>query len=64
MLNKIIVKDEKKLNIKFKSRTYDIKENKPIIFTKKVNNNCKTIPLNVLRSDIGQVKHFPPAAQE
>jgi len=40
------------------------KYNRPIIFTKKTSNKCITIPLNVLKSDIGQTRHFPPAAQE
>lgn len=36
----------------------------PLIFTKKVNNKYKTIPINLIVNTSGPVKHFPPATQE
>jgi hypothetical protein len=38
--------------------------NKPIIFAKKSNSISKVIPLNVMKSDYGLIRHFPPAGQE
>jgi hypothetical protein len=48
----------------FKSKISKLDENKPIIFTKKSNTISKVIPLNVMKSDYGIIRHFPPAGQE
>jgi len=37
---------------------------KPIIFTKKIEVNCKSIPLNKTKNTLGPMKYFPPACQE
>ena len=42
----------------------DIENNKPFIFTKKINNKYKVIPLNVTTNTYGPTKHFPPATKE
>ncbi len=46
------------------SKYYELDSNKPLIFSKKVNNKSKVIPLKVMNNNLGQVRHFPPAAQE
>ncbi len=37
---------------------------KPLIFTKKVNNKYKTIPLNITTNTVGATRHFPSATKE
>jgi len=37
---------------------------KPLIFTKKLNDSIKTIPLNKVKNTLGLVRYFPPANQE
>jgi hypothetical protein len=37
---------------------------KPFIFTKKINNKYKVIPLNITTNTLGPTKHFPPATKE
>jgi len=39
-------------------------EKLPIIFTKKVNDNLKVIPLNKTRNTLGHTRHFPAATRE
>jgi hypothetical protein len=57
--------NKKKLDITlFQPKFLNSEENKPIIFSKKVNNNPKVIPLNIISSDTGKTRHFTPAAQE
>src|SRR5208282_2014805 len=41
-----------------------LKTIKPFIFTKKIKDNCKTIPLKKITSTIGPMRYFPPATQE
>ena len=38
--------------------------NKPLIFTKKVNENHKIIPLNTTTNTVGSTRYFPPAIKE
>lgn len=38
--------------------------NKPLIFTKKVNDKSKIIPLNLNNNTLGERRHFPPASKE
>jgi len=38
--------------------------NKPLIFTKKVNDKSKIIPLNLNNNTLGEKRHFPPASKE
>lgn len=38
--------------------------NKPLIFTKKVNDKSKIIPLNLNNNGLGETRHFPPASKE
>ena len=53
------------LNISsFQPKTSELEVNRPIIFAKKSNRISKVIPLNVMKSDFGIIRHFPPAAQE
>lgn len=42
----------------------NLKKSSPLIFTKKVNNKHKVIPLNLTINTSGPVKHFPPATRE
>jgi Mitochondrial ribosomal protein (VAR1) len=42
----------------------EFKTIKPLIFIKKLNNNCKIISFNKIRSTLGHVRYFPPATQE
>ena len=37
---------------------------KPFIFTKKINNKYKVVPLNITTNTLGPTKHFPPAINE
>jgi hypothetical protein len=37
---------------------------KPSIFTKKVNNKYKVIPLNITNNTLGLTRHFPAATKE
>lgn len=37
---------------------------KPLIFTKKLEDNCKSIPLNNTKNTLGPIRYFPPACQE
>jgi hypothetical protein len=37
---------------------------KPLIFTKKLNDNHKIIPLNITGNTLGPTRHFPPATKE
>jgi len=37
---------------------------KPLIFTKKLEDNCKSIPLNKTKNTLGPIRYFPPACQE
>jgi len=37
---------------------------KPFIFTKKINNKYKVIPLNIITNTSGPIRHFPPATKE
>ena len=37
---------------------------KPFIFTKKINNRYKVIPLNITTNTSGPTRHFPPATKE
>lgn len=37
---------------------------RPLIFTKKINENSKIIPLNTKVNEEGQIRHFPPANKE
>ena len=48
----------------FQSKTPKLDLNRPIIFAKKSNSISKVIPLNVMKSDYGLIKHFPPTGQE
>jgi hypothetical protein len=41
-----------------------IEDIKPLIFTKKVNNKHKIIPLNLTKNTMGPTRHFPPATKE
>ena len=41
-----------------------IEYTKPLIFTKKINNKYKFIPLNVATNTHGPIRHFPPAIKE
>jgi hypothetical protein len=41
-----------------------IKTTKPLIFTKKLNDGLKTIPLNNIKNTLGSMRYFPPANQE
>jgi hypothetical protein len=45
-------------------KTSKLDVNRPIIFAKKSNSISKVIPLNVMKSDYGLIRHFPPAGQE
>ena len=36
----------------------------PLIFTKNLNNNLKTVPLNESKNTLGSMRYFPPANQE
>jgi len=38
--------------------------NKPLIFTKKVNDKSKIIPLNLNNNTLGEKRYFPPASKE
>jgi hypothetical protein len=42
----------------------NLKKVNPIIFTKKINNKHKIIPLNLTINTSGPVKHFPPSTRE
>ena|ERR1700712_505954 len=42
----------------------NIKGVKPLIFTKKINERYKIIPLNKTNNTVGITKHFPPATKE
>lgn len=46
------------------NNTSNLNLDKPVIFTKKVNNNSKIIPLNLTKDNLGYVRHFPPANKE
>jgi hypothetical protein len=37
---------------------------KPSIFTKKLNNKYKVIPLNITNNTLGVTRHFPAATKE
>jgi len=37
---------------------------KPFIFTKKINDNYKTIPLKKIITTLGSTRYLPPATQE
>jgi hypothetical protein len=37
---------------------------KPLVFTKKLNDHLKVIPLNETKNTLGLVRYFPPANQE
>jgi hypothetical protein len=37
---------------------------KPLIFTKNLKDNCKTIALNKITSTLGPMRYFPAANQE
>lgn len=37
---------------------------KPLIFTKKVNDKYKVVPLNITNNTLGPTRHFPPATKE
>jgi hypothetical protein len=37
---------------------------KPLIFTKKLNDSLKTVPLNKTKNTLGPIRYFPPANQE
>ncbi len=41
-----------------------VKSNKPFIFSKKISDNNKTIPLNEVNNTIGPIRYFPPSIQE
>jgi hypothetical protein len=41
-----------------------IKESKPSIFNKKINDNNKIIPLNITNNTLGPMRYYPPANQE
>jgi len=41
-----------------------VKTSKPFIFSKKLNDNNKTIPLNKVKNTLGSMRYFPPANQE
>jgi len=41
-----------------------IKTPKPFIFTKKLKDNIKIIPLNKTNNTLGPIRYFPPASQE
>jgi len=38
--------------------------NKPLIFSKKLNDNNRTIPLTIVKNTLGPIRYFPPATQE
>jgi len=62
MSYKILKKKMKNINIMFDNNEF--KTIKPLIFTKKLNNNHKIISFNNIRSTLGHVRYFPPATQE
>jgi hypothetical protein len=37
---------------------------KPLIFTKKINNKYKVVPLSITTNTSGPIRHFPPATKE
>ena len=41
-----------------------LKTIKPLIFIKKLKDNCKTVPLKKITSTLGPMRYFPPATQE
>jgi Mitochondrial ribosomal protein (VAR1) len=41
-----------------------VKPNKPFIFSKKLNDNNKIIPLKKVKNTLGPMRYFPPANQE
>ena len=41
--------------------TYNVK---PFVFTKKVNNKYRVIPLNITTNTLGAIRHFPSANKE
>jgi len=41
-----------------------IETNKPFIFSKKLGNKNKIIPLNKVTNTLGPIRYFPPANQE
>jgi len=41
-----------------------VKPNKPFIFSKKLNDNNKIIPLKKVKNTLGPLRYFPPANQE
>lgn len=45
-------------------KTSNLETLKPLIFTKKVNDKSKLIPLNATVHQLGQTRHFPPANKE
>jgi Mitochondrial ribosomal protein (VAR1) len=42
----------------------NIQDIKPFIFTKKINNNYKVIPLNITTNTLGPIRYFPSATKE
>ena len=52
----------------FKNKIANVSEgsvnNKPLIFTKKVNEKSKIIPLNLNNNRLGETRHFLPASKE
>jgi hypothetical protein len=41
-----------------------IETSKPFIFSKKLNDKSKIIPLNKVNNTLGPMRYFPPANQE
>nr|YP_010620803.1 hypothetical protein PN052_mgp13 [Pseudofabraea citricarpa]WAX38814.1 ribosomal protein S3 [Pseudofabraea citricarpa] len=59
------MKNNEDLNVRlFKDNQSNLGVNTPIIFSKKLNNKSRVIPLNIIRDKMGPTKHFTPAAQE
>lgn len=59
------MKNNENLNVsQFKDNTSNLDVNTPIMFSKKLNNKSRVIPLNIIRDKMGPTKHFTPAAQE
>jgi hypothetical protein len=50
------------VNIMYNNKTVISK--KPFIFSKKINDTCKIIPLKKVKNTLGPMRYFPPACQE
>jgi hypothetical protein len=43
---------------------HNIETVKPIIFSKKIKDKQKVIPLNIVTNSVGPTRHYPPATKE